>query len=210
MKIGIMGGTFDPIHNGHLMLAENADQIFRLDEVWFLPNGHPPHKQSETIQTVVKQRLDMVALAIEGYPHFHLERYEAFNPQISYSFETMEYLCAQYASHEFYFIIGADSLLGIETWAKPEHLFPTCTILAAYRDDMDTKEEMYAQIDYLKIKYDARIELLATPLMDISSSEIRKRVHAGADISNMVPELVARYILENKLYGENGYETGNR
>lgn len=204
MKIGIMGGTFDPVHNGHLMLAENAYRSFHLDEVWFLPNGNPPHKQTSTIQTDAKQRLHMTALAIEKVPYFRLEQYESLNPNISYSFETMEYLCKRYPSAEFYFIIGADSLFAIETWAKPERIFPTCTILAAYRDDMDTKEEMYTQINYLKDKYNARIELLATPLIDISSSEIRENVRSGRDIHSMVPKKVAHYILENKLYGDKG------
>ncbi|KMZ54963.1 nicotinate-nucleotide adenylyltransferase [Dorea sp. D27] len=202
MKIGIMGGTFDPIHNGHLMLGEAAYQLFHLDEVWFMPNGNPPHKHHTSIKSDVEDRVEMVRLAIEGYESFHLQQYEAQKKEISYSFETLEHFNKIYEDYEFYFIIGADSLFAIEGWIHPERIFPTCTILAAYRDDIDTKEEMCRQINYLRGKFHAKIELLATPLMHISSSELRTRLKQGGDISRMVPEKVREYIKNHHLYKE--------
>lgn len=200
MKIGIFGGTFDPIHNGHLMLGKEAFQQFDLDEVWFMPNGNPPHKQSQNIRLDVNERLQMVAIAIADYPMFHLCEYEAIRQDISYSFETMEYFRQIYPSDEFNFIIGADSLFSIESWSHPERLFLTCTVLASYRDDIDTPEEMNVQIEYLKKKYDAHIKLLISPLMDISSSEIRNRVKAQSEIHDMVPEKIETYIQSHALY----------
>lgn len=202
MKIGIMGGTFDPIHNGHLMLGEAAYQLFHLDEIWFMPNGNPPHKHRSSIESDVADRVEMVRLAIQGHKSFRLQPYEAQKKEVSYSYETLEHFNEAYEYDAFYFIIGADSLFAIEGWVHPERIFPTCTILAAYRDDIDTKEEMSRQIDYLRGKYHAKIELLATPLMHVSSSELRTRLKHGGDISQMVPEKVRAYIKNHHLYKE--------
>lgn len=202
MKIGIMGGTFDPIHNGHLMLGDAAYRVFHLDEVWFMPNGNPPHKRQSAIKSEVGDRVEMVRLAIDGHVNFKLEMYEADKEAVSYSFETLEHFVKLYAGYEFYFIIGADSLFAIESWVHPERIFPVCTILAAYRDDIDTKEEMYSQIDFLKEKYNARIELLATPLMNVSSSELRGQIKQDGNIKSMIPAKVREYIKRRHLYKE--------
>lgn len=200
MRIGIMGGTFDPIHNGHLVIAQTAFEQFHLDEIWFMPNGHPPHKNQTEIGSTPKMRADMAALAIEGHKSFRLETYETDKGSVSCSYETMEYFKSKYPDHTFYFIIGADSLFTLESWVHPERLFPTCTILAAYRDEKNTKEEMYRQIDYLKRKYGASIELLISPLVPISSSDIRKLCREGKDIREYVPEKVEKYIIKEGLY----------
>lgn len=202
MKIGIMGGTFDPIHNGHLMLGEAAYELFRLDEVWFMPNGNPPHKRRSSIESDVEDRVEMVRLAIEGHDNFKLQQYESRKKEVSYSCDTMEHFSSVYENCEFFFIIGADSLFAIESWVHPERLFPTCTILAAYRDDIDTKEEMCGQINYLRDKYNARIELLATPLMNLSSSGLRMRLKQNGDIRALVPDKVRAYIKKHHLYKE--------
>lgn len=112
MKIGIMGGTFDPIHNGHLMLGEYAARQFRLQRVWFLPNGNPPHKSGEIS---IRHRIEMVKLALEGHDRFELNLYEAEKGTVSYSYDTIRNLNELYPEHEFYFIIGADSLFSIES-----------------------------------------------------------------------------------------------
>lgn len=200
MKIGIMGGTFDPIHNGHLMIANTAYQQYQLDEIWFMPNGNPPHKMQSDIGSDVKKRVEMVKIAIEGYDNFRLELYEADKKSISFSYETMEHFADSYPEHEFFFIIGADSLFSIEKWVHPERLFSTCTILAAYRDEIDTKEEMYTQINYIQKKYKAKIELLISPLLKISSSEIRMYCMEKKEISGLVPENVKEYIRKEGLY----------
>ena len=200
MKIGIIGGTFDPIHNGHLMIAKTAYSQYHLDEIWFMPNGNPPHKEKSNIGSDVEKRVEMVRLAIEGYRDFQIELYEALKKTISYSYETMEHFVKLYPEHEFFFIIGADSLFSIEKWVHPERLLATCTILAAYRDEIDTREEMYTQINYLKKKYNARIELIISPLVKISSSEIRAYCIEKKDISGLVPEKVKEYIRKEGLY----------
>lgn len=201
MKIGIMGGTFDPVHNGHLMLGEYAWRLYQLDEVWFMPNAHPPHKSERSIESTAAQRVEMTSLAIAGHPAFKMCLYEVEYDGISYSYQTMRSLKSMYPNDDFYFIIGADSLFSIETWVHPEILFYQCRILAAYRDKKGTTE-MLSQISYLNRKYGARIMLLKTPDIDISSSRIRERVKAGEKNIKDVPETVAEYIEANSLYKE--------
>ena len=199
MKIGIMGGTFDPIHNGHLMLGKYAYKQFALDQIWFMPNGNPPHKASESIESQTKHRVEMVKLAIQDTDYFSLQPYEVENRDVHYSYKTMEHFKAVYPEYEFYFIIGADSLFDIEKWRLPERLLKTCVMLAAYRDEKGT-EEMMSQIQYLNQKYEADIRLLNTPNVDISSSEIRKRLKDGISIQGMVPESVKDYIEAKQLF----------
>ena len=200
-KIGIMGGTFDPVHNGHLMLADTAYRQFDLDQVWFLPNGNPPHKKEENIGTDARHRSRMVALAIQGRDYCRLEEYEVRRREVSCSYQTLEHFRKQYPEDEFYFIIGADSLFAIETWVHPERIFPACVILAACRDDHDSLEEMKAQIRHLKKVYPkARIQLLRSPLIPVSSSEIRRKIRAGLSIAEEVPVEVEAYIKEEELY----------
>lgn len=200
-RIGIMGGTFDPIHNGHLMLAEQAYQTYHLDQIWFMPNGRPPHKKQSTIESDVDHRIKMVELAIDGHPEYRLETYEAYREETSYSYSTMEYFQAKYPEHEFYFIIGADSLFAIDTWVHPERIFPTCTILAAYRDEIDTPEEMLTRIHQLSEKYaQVHIELMITPLIHISSHELRQKIKEGKSIYQDVPATVAQYIEKHQLF----------
>lgn len=200
MKIGIMGGTFDPIHNGHLMLGERAYHQFQLDEIWFMPNGNPPHKSRSRIESNVSDRLRMVELAVDETSYFRLCDYEAKKIDVSCSYATLEYLNEQYPEHEFYFIIGADSLFSIEHWVKPERIFPTCTVLAAFRDEANTKEVMQAQITHLKEKFQANIELLLSPLVPVSSSQLRELLRQGNSIEGLVPKQVEKYIAEKGLY----------
>ena len=202
MKIGIMGGTFDPIHNGHLMLGEYAYQEFQLDEVWFMPNGNPPHKSNDTIESQTKNRVEMVRRAIAGKEYFSLQLYETKNKEVNYSYKTMEHFKKAYPEYTFYFIIGADSLFSIEKWVHPEILLRDCIVLAAYRDDKGT-DEMLSQIQYLNDKYGADIRLLNTPNVDISSSDIRERIKDGLSIRKMVPEAVFNYIEQNQLFRDN-------
>ncbi|MCI9169188.1 MAG: nicotinate (nicotinamide) nucleotide adenylyltransferase [Dorea sp.] len=200
MNIGIMGGTFDPVHNGHLAIAEAAYEQFGLDRVWFLPNGNPPHKALADIGSSIEDRLKMVQLAIAGRTGFKLEPYEARRKSVSCSYETMEHFSKIYPEHDFYFIIGADSLFTVDKWVHPERLFPTCTILAAFRDEMDTREKMDRQMHYLKEKYHAKSALLLSPIVQISSSEIRERIRDGKSINGFVPDNVEEYIKKECLY----------
>lgn len=199
MKIGIMGGTFDPIHIGHLLLGEFAYEDFGLDEIWFLPNGNPPHKETTDTGTSLEHRIEMIRKAIEGVPHFRLNLHEANTEEHSYTYRTMQEFNQMFPEHEFYFILGADSLFSIEQWKYFREIFPTCTILAAMRDDKDARE-MQRQILYLTEKYGARIRLLQAPLLEISSTVIRDRASRDLGVRYMVPDSVAEYIRTNHLY----------
>ena len=200
MKIGIMGGTFDPIHIGHLLLGEFAFEQFELDEILFLPNGNPPHKDTDEMDTSLVHRVSMVKAAIKGAPHFKVSLHEA-KEGVHYTYKTMLEFHELYPGNEFYFILGADSLFSIEQWKFFKEIFPTCTILAAMRDDKDVGD-MQKQIAYLKEKYAADIELLRAPLLEISSTTIRERAAKGLTVHYMVPDAVAAYIKEHHLYKE--------
>ena len=166
-----------------------------------MPNGRPPHKKQSTIESDVNHRIEMVKLAIEGYDEYRLITYETDRKETSYSYSTMEHFHNMYPEHEFYFIIGADSLFAIDSWVHPERIFPTCTILAAYRDEIDTFEEMTERIQILSERYEqANIELMITPLIHVSSHEIRKKIKEGISISQDVPENVANYIDKYQLF----------
>lgn len=200
MKIGIMGGTFDPIHNGHLMLGKAAYEAFDLDEVWFMPNGNPPHKRKSTIEADVQDRVRMVELAIREVSYFRQELYEAERQEISCSYQTLEHFHAMRPQDRFYFIIGADSLFTIDSWVHPERIFPNCTILATYRDEINSKRMMENKIEELRERFHADIRLLVTPLLHVSSHELRNMIKEGSTIDAYIPQAVAEYIIRNKLY----------
>ena len=197
MKVGIMGGTFDPIHIGHLLLGEFAYEDFGLDEIWFVPNGNPPHKETKDSEQALRNRVEMVRLAIEHIPYFKLDLSEADTTKHSYTYQTMKEFNRLYPDVDFYFILGADSLFSIEEWRFFREIFTTCTILAAMRDDKDISA-MRGQILYLKQTYGANIELLRAPLVEVSSTTIRKRASDGLTVRFMVPDNVADYIREQK------------
>ena len=199
MKIGILGGTFNPVHIGHLMLGEYAYEQFGLDEIWFMPNGNPPHKEVPYYKNGLAQRLDMLRLAIEGVPYFKLNLHEANDSKHSFTYQTLKEFNFLYPEHEFYFIVGADSLFSIEEWRNYREIFPYCTLLAAMRDDKVT-EDMIKQMRYLVQKYNAEIKLLNAPKFEISSSELRDRIQNHKSIRYMVPDTVERYIRENNVY----------
>lgn len=199
-----MGGTFDPVHIGHLLLAEFAYEDFHLDEIWFLPNGNPPHKQTEEMENALTHRVEMIRRAIQDVPYFQLCLHEANEKNHSYTYQTMRELNEQYPGYEFYFILGADSLFSIEQWKYFREIFPTCVILAAMRDDKDV-EDMKRQIAYLERSYGAEIELLQAPLLEISSTAIRKRAEHNKSVSYMVPDAVAQYIKKNHLYQKEAF-----
>lgn len=199
MKIGIMGGTFEPIHIGHLLLGEFAYEDFGLDEIWFLPNGNPPHKEAAVTEEALQHRIEMIRLAIEEIPYFYLNLFEADIKKHSYTYQTLQEFNKLYPDHEFYFILGADSLFSIEEWRYFREIFTACTILAAMRDDKDVAD-MKGQIRYLHEQYGANIELLRAPLVEISSTTIRERASKDLTVRYMVPDAVAEYIRDQQLY----------
>ena len=203
MKIGIMGGTFDPIHIGHLLLGEFAYEDYDLDEIWFMPNGNPPHKAADHTEEAMHHRIEMVKLAVHDVPHFSVCLYEAETEEHSYTYSTLKEFSRRYPDHDFYFILGADSLFAIEEWRNFREIFPSCTILAAMRDDKDANS-MQLQIEYLRERYGARIELLRAPLVEISSPTIRRRAYFDQSVRYMVPDAVADYIQKHQLYKKRG------
>ena len=197
-KIGIMGGTFNPIHIGHLIIAERAREQFNLEEVLFMPCGMPYMKDtSELLPSDI--RAEMVSLAIKDNPFFTLSTIEIEKGGSTYTYETLEQLRAENPDTEYYFILGADSLWTISDWKEPERIFANCHILAAVRDDKSA-QDMKKRINFLKNKFDARISLLKTGLIEISSSVVRNLVKENLSIRYMVPGTVYNYIVENKLY----------
>ncbi len=197
-KTGIMGGTFDPIHIGHIRLAEQAMAECKLDSVLFVPN-HTPWMKHDRAVTKAEQRAAMTELAIEGHPGFRLSTVEIDAGGDSYTWQTLETLKEQYPDEEFFFILGADSLLSIEKWAHPEKIFENAVILAAVRDDCD-KTKLEEQKELLASKYNARIRLLSMPFVDVSSTKIRQEFYSDPEIQKLVPPKTAAYILQNHLY----------
>ncbi len=197
-RVGIMGGTFDPVHNGHLIIAEMALENFELDEILFVPSGIPWLKDVSKVLNK-KTRVSLTGIAIEDNPHFALSTIEIDREGNSYSYETVEELKKSNPDTDYYFIMGADSLFDLEIWKNPEILMKNCTLLVAVRDDYD-QQQMRDRISYLVHKYQAKIELLATPRVDISSTMIRERIAAGKCVRYMLPDPVIEYIKKMQLY----------
>lgn len=200
-RIGIMGGTFNPIHIGHLLLAENARDNFALKEILFIPSGHSYMKE-ESLITDKNLRLQMTALAIEDNPFFSLSAIEVEREGNTYTYETLTLLKKQNPETEYYFIVGADSLFSMENWKHPEVIFDSCIVLAAVREDKD-QTDLLRQIAYLESKYKACIRQISLKEIDISSTDIRRRIAQRKSIRYMVPDKVISFIEENHLYLEN-------
>ena len=197
-KIGVMGGTFNPIHIGHLMLAEWAREEAKLDHILFMPAGCPYMKEGDFIASG-EDRLNMVALAIQSREDFSVSGMEIERGGYTYTYETMEQLGGEQPEADFYFILGADCLYKLEYWKELQRLFNSCHILAAARNGSDL-EEMEKICEKLREKYHARIELLAFPAIEISSSEIRQRITEQRSIRYLVPDAVREYITNRGLY----------
>lgn len=199
-KIGIMGGTFNPIHNGHLLIAENACMQLALDEVRFIPTGKSPHKRGQEI-TDGAHRLRMVQLAIEGNPAFFADERELRSDAVSYSYITLQHMREEAPENQLFFIMGGDSLRDFKTWYHPELICSCATLVAAIRDDCDM-ERLTGFAAELKELFSADVRLIKTPNLSVTSSELRRRVGAGETIRYQVPEAVRAYIKKNHLYVE--------
>jgi nicotinate-nucleotide adenylyltransferase len=197
-KIGIMGGTFNPIHYGHLLIAENACAQLGLDEVRFIPTGRSPHKQGQACLSGT-HRLRMVELAIADNPCFLADNRELLRDDVSYTCVTLEELKRQFPEDELYFIMGGDSLRDFHTWYQPGSICDHAVLVAAIRDDCDQSHlEDYASA--LRRDLSAEVRLLHTPNLSVTSRELRRRVRAGETIRYQVPETVRHYIYANALY----------
>jgi nicotinate-nucleotide adenylyltransferase len=198
MKTGILGGTFDPIHNGHLAIAEEARAYLNLTEVLFLPAGQPWMKSDKSISSA-RHRVAMVPLAIEGRPYFKLSRIEVEHKGPSYSVDTIAKLKAQSdETSDLYFIVGWDSLAQLPRWKEPSKLIEMCFLVVVPRPGF-TRPDMKA-LEAETPGLSKRVILLDKPRIDISATDIRNKVAQGLSIQQLVPEKVARYIKENGLY----------
>ncbi|MEE0220708.1 MAG: nicotinate-nucleotide adenylyltransferase [Lachnospiraceae bacterium] len=200
-RIGIMGGTFDPVHNGHLLLGRQARSEYGLDEIWYMPSHIPPHKKDHRI-TDGKDRLAMLELALEGISFSSVSDFEMKREGNTYTAQTLELLKEEYPEDKFYFIIGADSLFQLETWYHPEKVMELTSLLVSGREYDRAGRTLDQQISYLKSVYGAHIQVLHNPEMNVASARIRAMAARGEDIGELVPRAVAAYIREHRLYQE--------
>lgn len=197
-KVGIMGGTFNPIHYGHLFLAENAYEQLGLDRVLFIPTKNPPHKAKPDAVTD-QQRVDMISLAISDNPHFELSMMELEREGMTYTADTLTILNERHPEVEYFFLVGADSLFMMQDWHKPQRIFDLCTVVVAGRDNVD-QEQIEQHIKYLNTIYKARIVTIQMPTIQIASAVIRERIGMNKTIRYYVPAGVLDYIKKNALY----------
>jgi nicotinate-nucleotide adenylyltransferase len=202
MKIGILGGTFDPIHLAHLLIAEIARETLNLERVLFTPAGDPPHKQARS-KTGAHHRRAMVELAVVGNPCFELCPVDLDRPGPHYSVDTVRLIRAQYelSADQCFFIIGGDSLKDLPDWHEPQELVELCHLAVAqrpgYRPDLSDLETVVPGLTN-------RLAWVETPVMEIASSEIRDRVSQGHSIRYQVPEPIRAYIDRYGLYRQEG------
>ncbi len=197
MRVGVIGGTFDPIHIAHLVIAEEARVRLNLDRVVFVPAATPPHKVDNDISSV-EHRLAMVELAIATNPYFFLSRVDIERSGPCYTIDTIKLLRDEWGPGvEIYFIMGQDSLVDILTWHEPQRLIRLCRLVVlsrpGYKADLEELEALLPGIT-------SHTHILNSPELDISSSDIRQRVREGLPIKYQVPEAVEEYIYAHGLY----------
>ena len=198
MRLGLYGGTFDPVHFGHLLLAEQCREQFSLDEIWFLPSGNPPHKDQRGI-TSGQSRVEMLQFAVAGHSQFKVNRMELAREGTTFTVDTLSPLAAETAQRELFFLIGADSLDDLPTWRNPQRVTELATIVAVNRGDgpAPTLDAVQSELGQAAA---SRIQLATMPGIDLSSSDIRRRVQEGKSIRYMTPRAVEVYIHEHGLY----------
>ena len=199
-RIGILGGTFNPIHNGHLKLAEAARKAEQLDKILIMPSGHSYLKSHMQVLDGQK-RYEMVKLAVSDIPYLSASDMEIMRAGNTYTYETLALLKKQYPDDIFYFIMGADNLFSIENWVKPEEIFANCIILVAVRNHMDD-DCLKAKAEELKASFGTKIQLLPMEEFNISSNRIRSfcKENNVAAVKNQIPIAVYEYIVEHGLY----------
>ena len=199
-RIGIMGGTFDPIHVGHLILGEAAFWQLKLQSVWYLPSGNPPHKTNRAGRATDGQRIEMVRRAIADNPHFRLSLMEMYEDGYSYTYRTLEQLNQEYPETDFYFIIGADSLFAFDEWREPQRIADACHLVAAVRNQVPD-EKLEEALETMSRKYRRRFLKLDTPNLDISSAHLREMIRRKESVKYFLPDSVIDYIREQHIYG---------
>jgi nicotinate-nucleotide adenylyltransferase len=196
-RLGILGGTFDPVHHGHLVAAQEAHYQLELDRVLFVPAGDPPHKPSRPL-SAAHRRLRMLELAIAGQPHFAISRVDLDRPGPCYTVDTLTLLRSEWGpGPTFFFIEGADSLADVLTWYQPQRLIDLCDLAVVERPGVEID---LAQLERQLPGITSSIHWVQMPLLEISSTDLRARVRAGQPISYLVPPVVEAYIREHGMY----------
>lgn len=199
IRVGIMGGTFDPVHYGHLVTAEGARSGFELDQVLFMPSGRPPHKTTKQVSSS-EDRYMMTVLATLTNPYFEVSRIDIDREGISYTIDTLRILRQQYGPDaELFFITGADAIFEIMGWKDSDEYLKIAQFIAATRPGFSLEELPVATQKWVG-QHQERFHVLRVPAMAISSTEIRERVRSGDSIRYLVPEQVDHYIRRHRLY----------
>lgn len=204
MRIGIFGGTFDPVHVGHLIMAEQCREQARLDQIWFIPAARPPHKK-EQVLTAFDKRVEMLRLAIAGQPAFEVNEVEATRPGPSYTAETLAELQTNFPGAQFQLIIGSDCLPDLPHWYQPSRIVELAGLLIVTRPGWPTwpVETLPKELG-LPHGSSLQQQIVPIPLIEISSSDLRQRVAAGRSIRYMVPKAVECYIETHRLFAPGG------
>ncbi|HSR03964.1 MAG TPA: nicotinate-nucleotide adenylyltransferase [Proteiniclasticum sp.] len=202
MKTGILGGTFNPIHNGHLYMAFEAMETLELDRIIFVPNYIPPHKEASNRNP--EDVLRMLEMALEEYDDFIISTFDLEKKGLSYTYETLEYFTKIYPHDEFYFIIGEDSYVNFSLWKNPEKILNFARLVVFQRQGFDLKESRATKA--VLENQNSEPIVLDSMILEISSSDIRNRVVRNKQISYLVPAKVRDYINEHGLYKEEPME----
>lgn len=198
MKIGLFGGTFDPVHIGHLVAARLAKEALNLDRMIFMPSGVPPHKLGKEI-TEGTIRLQMLLLAVGDQPDFEVSDWELSKEGPSYTVETLEYFSKQYPKDELYFVMGADMLCDLPNWSNPSRILELVQIIGMARPGF-ALEECRLSLRQTLPAADHRIHYVDIPELELSSTWLRGRLHNRLSVQYLIPEKVIRFIEENGLY----------
>ncbi len=195
-RIGILGGSFDPVHNAHIRMGLYAKESLGLSRVIYVPTACPPHKMRALTENA--HRLEMLRLALAGHEGFELSDYELQNQTYSYTADTLEYFKKLYPKAELVLLVGADSAAYLDTWYKADTIFKTAEIGVFARGDFDT--DLQAVFSRLELQNGARITQIPGDVLSVSSAQIRTAVQKGEDISGLVPAAVSAYIAAQNLY----------
>jgi nicotinate-nucleotide adenylyltransferase len=200
MRIGVFGGTFDPVHLGHLILAEQCREQAGLDQVWFVPAARPPHKLERTL-TRFDQRVEMLALAIAGQMTFQISEVENNRPGPSYTAETLAELQQSHPDYAYHLLIGSDTIADLPAWHQPQKVIELAGLLVVSRTGHPVlSADAVRQALRLPGSLTLRYQVVDCPVIEIASRELRRRVAQGRSIRYLVPRAVECYIQEKRLY----------